>query len=326
MNSAKSFVNMIAISSLLIIGGCVSQQEVKPVKKFPFPEPIVYNIAFCKPVNVYTKEKADAILQNLQPYIYQLRSEDVLAKTDDVIVDNEAIKINWNWEELQTETLSQKSTTSQENDVTGDVIKGILSGKKEDMIGALISGAANSSSQTTTTNMQVTKKVEKHNKTIIMFEDVSNIFRFMSNYIIIRLKSGEDVYIICNNEYYLQKWIDAFMSAMKARGYNTDFTLGVMCQKQPMNAEQIDYLQVNSGAVVLGIMPGSPAAEMGLEYLDVITKVNGMAISSGEELTAYIKSKKPKNNERLTFEIVKSKREGEEVSKVVIRKDLIVKN
>ncbi len=326
MNSVKSFFNIIVISWLLIISGCVSQQEVKPVKEIPFPEPIVYNMAFCKPVNVYTKEKADAILQNLQPYIYQYRSETVLAKADDVIVDNEAIKINWKWEELQTETLSQKSTTSQENDITGDVLKGILSGKQEDMIGALISGATSSSSQSTTTNMQITKKVEKYNKTIIMFEDVSNIFRFSSNYIIIRLKSGEDVYIICNNDYYMQKWIDAFMSAMKTRGFNTDFTLGVMCQKEPMNVEQIDYLQVNSGAVVLGIMPGSPAEQIGLEYLDVITKVNGVTISSGAELTTYIKSKKPRNNERLTFEIVKSTREGEQLSKVVVKKDLIVKN
>jgi len=136
-------------------------------------------MSFYKLVNVYNKDKADTVLQNLQPYIYQLRGQSILACADDVVVDNEAIKIKWIWEELETEALTQKSASTQNEDVTGDVLKAILSGKKQDIIGALISGTASSSSQSTTTTMQVTKKVEKHNKTIVMFEDVSNIFRYM---------------------------------------------------------------------------------------------------------------------------------------------------
>lgn len=325
MNFYKLLFNIVIIAVIMAVGCVSTQQEKEPVKAIPFPEPVTNNMSFCKPVNVYAKEKADAILQNLQPYIYQLRSETILAKADDVVVDSEAIKIKWIWEELETETLSQKSTTSENQDATGAILKGILSGKKEDMIGALISGM-DSSSQTTTTNMQVTKKVEKHNKTIVMFEDVSNILRYQSNYIIIKLKSGEDVYIVCNNEYYLQKWIDAFFSAMSTRGYKTDFMLGVTCQTTPMTKEQMAYTNLTGGAVVLGVMPQSPAEEIGLEYLDIITKVNGVPVASVGDLTNYFKTKKPKKNEKLTFEIVKIRDDGGQVSKTTVIKDLIVKN
>lgn len=326
MNLYKLFLSLILIMVLMSIGCVSTKQEKEPIKTIPFPDPVTNNMSFCKPISVYSKDKADAILQNLQPYVYQLRSETVLARADDVIVDNEAIKIKWIWEELETEALTQKSTTTAEQDVTGDVLKAILSGKKEDMIGALISGATSSSSQSTTTNMQVTKKVEKHNKTIIMFEDVSNILRYMSNYIIIKLKSGEDIYIICNNEYYLQKWIDAFFSAMSARGYKTDFILGVICQTTPMTQQQIEYTGINGGAVVLGVMPGSPAEEIGLEYLDIITKLNGVTILSVSDISNYLKDKKPKKNDKLIFEIAKVKREGDMVSKTIVKKELVVRN
>jgi hypothetical protein len=53
--------------------------------------------------------------------------------------------------------------------------------------------------------------------------------------------------------------------------------------------------------------------------------VNDVKISSGEELTAYLKNKKPRNNERMLFEIVKSRRENGQVSTVTVRKELIVK-
>ena len=325
MNLYKLLFTMVIIAVMMTVGCVSTQPEKEPVKTIPFPEPVTNNMSFCKPVNVYTKEKADAILQNLQPYIYQLRSETVLAKADDVIVDTEAIKIKWIWEEQETEVVSQQSTTSNDADATGAIVKGLLSGKKEDVIGALLSGM-DSSSQTTSTQTQVTKKVEKHNKTIVMFEDVSNIFRYGSNYIMIKLKSGEDIYIVCNNEYYLQKWIDAFYSAMNARGHKFDFMLGAICQRTPMTKEQMAYTNLTGGAVVLGVMPGSPAEEMGLEYLDIITKVNGVPVTSLGDLVNYLKNKKPKKNEKLTFEIVKIRNEGDEVRKTTVIKDLIVKN
>jgi hypothetical protein len=325
MNYYKSLFN-VAIIIVILTAGCVStQQEKEPVKAIPFSEPVTNNMSFCKQRNVYTKEKADTILQNLQPYIYQLRSKNVLAKADEVVVDSDAIKIQWIWEELETETLSQKSTTSEYKDPTGDIIKGMLSGKKEDMIGALLSGM-DSSSQTISTQSQITKKVEKHNKTIVMFEDVSNILRYKSNYIIMKLKSGENVYIVCNNEYYLQKWVDAFFSAMSTRGYKRDFMLGVICQKTPMTKEQMEYTNLNGGVVVLGVMPGSPAEEIGMEYLDIITKVNGINVTSLDDLINYFKTKKPKKNEKLTFEIVKIRSNDGDVSKTTVIKDLIVKD
>jgi len=326
MNPVRIVHSIIAAGIMLSISGCVStQQEKEQAARVPFPEPAAYDMVFSRPVETYTRDKADAILQNLQPYIYQLRGETTLAKADDVVVDGEAIKIKWVWEELETENVSQKSTTSEDRDVTGDILKGILSGKKQDLIGALLSGATESPTQSHTSTMQVTRKVPKHGKTIVMFEDVSTIARSLTNYIILRLKSGEDVYIICNNEYYRQKWIDAFFSAMRTRGYHPEFRLGVLCQKEPMNGEQTAYLQVDGGAVVLGVMKGSPAETIGIEYLDVITKVNDVKISSGEELTAYLKNKKPRNNERMLFKIVKSRRENGQVSTVTVRKELIVK-
>ncbi|MEJ5362196.1 MAG: PDZ domain-containing protein [Spirochaetota bacterium] len=326
MNKNTLLSTVIAIMVLVSVGCVSTRQEKEPVKVIPFPDPVTNNMSFCKPVNIYSKDKADAILQNLQPYIYQLRSETILAHADDVVVDSEAIKIKWIWEEKETEVLTQNSTTTENKDATGDVLKAILSGKKEDMIGALISGATSSPSQSTTTNMQVTKKVEKHNKTIVMFEDVSNVLRYMSNYVIIKLKSGEDIYIICNNEYYMQKWIDAFFSAMNARGYKPDFMLGVICQTTPMTQKQIEFTGIHGGAVVLGVMPGSPAEEMGLEYRDIITKLNGVTISSVGDIASYIKNKKPRKNDKLIFEIAKIRIEGDTVNKSIVTKEYIVKN
>ncbi len=78
--------------------------------------------------------------------------------------------------------------------------------------------------------------------------------------------------------------------------------------------------------VVLGIMPGSPAEEMGLEYRDIITKINTVAVSSAGDIANYFMNKKPKKNDKLVFEVAKITIEGDAVTATVIKKEYIVKN
>jgi putative serine protease PepD len=49
------------------------------------------------------------------------------------------------------------------------------------------------------------------------------------------------------------------------------------------------------------VRPGTPAAEAGLQSGDTITAVDGDAITSGDELTTTIGSKKPGDSVSVTY-------------------------
>lgn len=68
--------------------------------------------------------------------------------------------------------------------------------------------------------------------------------------------------------------------------------LGV--QLQPLSQELSAYLgfKGTKGALVVGVLPGSPAASAGLEQGDIIVKWNGKEVSTPDELVELIRSAK----------------------------------
>jgi putative serine protease PepD len=58
---------------------------------------------------------------------------------------------------------------------------------------------------------------------------------------------------------------------------------------------------VDGGARIGEVRPGTPAAEAGLQSGDTITAVDGDAITSGDELTTTIGSKKPGDSVSVTY-------------------------
>ena len=66
---------------------------------------------------------------------------------------------------------------------------------------------------------------------------------------------------------------------------------------QTVNAEvQAAYgLVTGTGAIVVGVQPGSPAENAGLESGDVIVKFDGVAVSSSEQLQKAVRDKKPQD-------------------------------
>jgi S1-C subfamily serine protease len=56
-----------------------------------------------------------------------------------------------------------------------------------------------------------------------------------------------------------------------------------------------------TGAIIAGVMPGSPSASAGLSAGDVITAINGHTITSPSAITSAILTKKPGTRVRITY-------------------------
>ncbi len=63
-----------------------------------------------------------------------------------------------------------------------------------------------------------------------------------------------------------------------------------------------------SGAVILTVVPGSPAAKAGLVQGDVIVNIDGTAITSSEDLQKLIQKSKPGQTVTITYYVGNSKR------------------
>jgi serine protease Do len=68
------------------------------------------------------------------------------------------------------------------------------------------------------------------------------------------------------------------------QGYIVRPWLGVTLYTVDQYVAMINNLPVNQGVVVSYVKPGSPAAEAGLQELDVITRFNGKEVTTAEEL------------------------------------------
>ena len=81
-----------------------------------------------------------------------------------------------------------------------------------------------------------------------------------------------------------------------ARGY-----LGVEIQPVTQDIAENMGLKSSAGALVDKVMPGTPAAEAGLKYGDVITKLDGKNVATASDLTIQVGGLKPGAKVELTY-------------------------
>ncbi|MEA1962020.1 MAG: trypsin-like peptidase domain-containing protein [Bacillota bacterium] len=83
-----------------------------------------------------------------------------------------------------------------------------------------------------------------------------------------------------------------------------------------VNDDVIEELQLNpgtKGAVVLEVVQGSPAAKYGIQYLDIVQKIDGEVVENGSDVQKAIEQKEV--GQRITVEIL---RQGYNVSLPVV--------
>ncbi|HBY60435.1 MAG TPA: hypothetical protein DEH78_11470 [Solibacterales bacterium] len=90
----------------------------------------------------------------------------------------------------------------------------------------------------------------------------------------------------------------AFMSWRSSR-------LGV--EAETLDAQLAEFFGVKEGVLVRSVVKESPAAKAGVKAGDVITKVDGQAVSSPREVTAALRSLREKRN--VSLQVVREKRE-----------------
>jgi S1-C subfamily serine protease len=77
--------------------------------------------------------------------------------------------------------------------------------------------------------------------------------------------------------------------------------LGVQVQTLDASAAQQLGLSVSSGALVVGVQAGSPAASSGLTRNSVITSLGGQAITNADDLGKAIRSHQPGDSISFTW-------------------------
>ena len=95
--------------------------------------------------------------------------------------------------------------------------------------------------------------------------------------------------------------VDSVVGSLEHGGVVQRGYLGVMIQ--PVSQEIADGLGLKAagGALVDQAEPGTPAAEAGLKSGDVITKLNGQAITDAADLTRHIASLKPGDKVEISY-------------------------
>ena len=84
-------------------------------------------------------------------------------------------------------------------------------------------------------------------------------------------------------------------------GYVTRPWLGVTLYTVDPYVAMVNHLSVDKGAVVVYVKPGSPAAEVGLQQLDVITRFKDKEITTAEEVITAINDSKIGEEVKITF-------------------------
>ncbi len=84
-------------------------------------------------------------------------------------------------------------------------------------------------------------------------------------------------------------------------GYVTRPWLGVTLYTVNPYVAMVNRLSVDKGAVVVYVKPGSPAAEVGLQQLDVITDFKGKEVTTAEEVITAINDSKIGEEVKITF-------------------------
>ncbi len=99
------------------------------------------------------------------------------------------------------------------------------------------------------------------------------------------------------------------MNSLINKGKVVKAYLGVSVQDVTPDIKEGLGLKTNKGAIVVNIVPGSPAAKAGIKYEDVIIAVDGQSIDSADELVDTIQYKPVGSTVRLTVE-----RNGEDIT------------
>jgi S1-C subfamily serine protease len=97
------------------------------------------------------------------------------------------------------------------------------------------------------------------------------------------------------------------LNRIRAHEQSSDLTytqlgyLGVQVQSLDANIAAQIGVNVSSGALVVAVVSGSPAASAGISRYSVITSVGGMAVTSSETLGTAIKSHQPGERVSVTW-------------------------
>jgi serine protease Do len=90
------------------------------------------------------------------------------------------------------------------------------------------------------------------------------------------------------------------MNELVSTGHVRRSMIGVTVQPVTADIASSLHLAEIHGALVNGVTPGSPAAKAGIQTGDVITKFNGTAIDSGNDLRNFVSSTAPGTTAELT--------------------------
>jgi serine protease Do len=85
------------------------------------------------------------------------------------------------------------------------------------------------------------------------------------------------------------------------QGYVTRPWLGVTVYTVDQYVAMVNRLPVSKGVVVAYVKPGSPAAEAGLQQLDVITRFKGKEVTTAEEVINAIHNSNVGEEINITF-------------------------
>jgi serine protease Do len=95
--------------------------------------------------------------------------------------------------------------------------------------------------------------------------------------------------------------VRALLPQLEKEGSVTRAWLGVGIQDLTRDIAGALKLPVTDGAILTQVNPGSPAAKAGLKPDDVITAIDGRAVTSGGELTRTVALKRPGSTSTLTI-------------------------
>ncbi len=293
---------MIFSAVCLFLTGCVSSPDKAPDKKKIWPSMLEDDSTFyMPPANLYSREKADAVIKNMLPQIKTLINGDQVAQADSVVVDGESVKISWKWNETVSDTTY---STVEGGGYSYGYNSGLIFNKNTDNV-----------------RSDTYRKVEKGGFTIIQFEDLAAMYSKKAS-IWFSMKGGDTYMVIIDNDYNRKKWMDAVYSATRSRNYDTRVSWGMTYQTVDLTDDQKADSTVDSGVVITFVQKGSPVDAASLQYLDIIQSVDGKEVNTVNDFQRCVKNLK--RDKVYSVEAVRWKRNGENVKKRKVKVNIVL--
>ncbi len=321
----KARVGIIA-ATMFIAAGCATMQPAAPVEQRIWPIEETGWDFYTPTTTIYTREKADAVIQNTQPHITAFQRaisqtskiNGLIARAVNVTVDKEAIKFVWQWTETVREKTRSTVDTKTDKDTSGAVVRDIL--KRKGLANLLADSIAggNMDNTTSTSESYTDRQADRQGTSIVPFEDIlfiRNITDVTEEHafyaVAMYLKNGHYIPILIDNDYDRRKFANAVYSAMRVRGYDTKVRLGLSFQN--LTPEEKNNSTIQNGVVISGIDKDSPAALAGLRYLDIISAFNGAPVNIVKDLANCTMNLK--RGRTYTVNIIRWERAGDQVNK-----------